>query len=86
METVEMNRKASELLSIWDPYDFGSGKYGAEITEVLAALQGIDDPTDLAKSIQLIYESFHEQWIPIEKCVEISYKLLAVKFEAKRII
>ena len=86
LETVEMNRKAGKLLEKWDPFGFGEGQYETEVAHVLAVLQGIDNPTDLAKNIQRIYEISFEQWIPIEKCVEVSYKLLAIKFEAKCII
>ncbi|HBT70791.1 MAG TPA: DUF1871 domain-containing protein, partial [Lysinibacillus sp.] len=36
--------------------------------------------------IQETYEHSFEQWIPFEDCVAISYKLIAIKFEAKCII
>lgn len=86
MDTIEMNRRAGKLLEKWDPFSIGEGEYDTEVADVLVALQGLDHPSDLAKSIQLIYEFSFGQWIPIEKCIEISYKLLAIKFEAKCII
>ncbi|WP_372868830.1 DUF1871 family protein [Planomicrobium okeanokoites] len=46
----------------------------------------LDDPSGLAKQIQSIYQISFGIWIPLEKCVAVSYKLLALKFEAKNII
>lgn len=86
MENIEMNRKAVKILQLWDPFNIGSEAYDTETADVVAALQGIDHPTELAKRIQIIYEHSFEQWIPIEKCVQIAYKLIAVKFEAKCIV
>lgn len=86
MENIEMNRKCVQLLQQWDPFKFGEESYDTETADVVAALQGIDDPTDLAKVIQRVYEYSFEQWIPFEDCVAIAYKLIAVKFEAKCII
>ncbi|MFP3918323.1 DUF1871 family protein [Lysinibacillus telephonicus] len=86
MENIEMNQKAIELLKQWDPFQLGVDSYDTECADVVAALQGIDDPSKLAKVIQTTYEHSFEQWIPIEKCVAISYKLIAIKFEAKCIV
>lgn len=86
MENIEMNRKCVQVLQQWDPFKFGEESYDTETADVVAALQGIDDPSELAKVIQKVYEYSFEQWIPIEDCVSISYKLIAVKFEAKCII
>ncbi|WP_179966070.1 MULTISPECIES: DUF1871 family protein [Lysinibacillus] len=86
MENIIMNQKAIALLKKWDPFEVGVDSYDAEAADVVAALQGIDDPTKLAKIIQNVYEYSFEQWIPFEKCVAISYKLIAIKFEAKCII
>lgn len=86
MDTIEMNRRAGELLKKWDPFSVGEEQYDIEVADVLTALQGMDHPTDLAKAIQRIYKFSFKQWIPIEKCVDVSYKLLAIKFEAKCII
>lgn len=81
-----MNRKAVHILEEWDPFEMGDFTYDTEAADVVAELQHIDDPTVLGKRIQEIYEQSFERWIPIEKCIEISYKLLAVKFEAKCIV
>lgn len=83
MDITEMNRRAAQLLEEWDPFNLGEGQYDTEIGEVLANFQSIDHPTDLAKSIQMTYESSFARWIPIEKCMDLSYKLFAVKYEAK---
>lgn len=81
-----MNRKCVHLLEEWDPFAIGTANYETETADVVAALQGIDDPSELAKVIQTVYEYSFEQWIPIEKCVAVAYKLIAIKFEAKCII
>ncbi|WP_193769056.1 DUF1871 family protein [Metasolibacillus meyeri] len=86
MENIEMNQKAVKVLEEWDPFQLGEGNYDTEAADVVAALQGIDDPSDLAKVIQAVYEHSYEQWIPFEHCVEMAYKLIAIKFEAKCII
>lgn len=86
METHEMNRRAVRVLEEWDPFSIGEDKYTAEIVEVVAQLHLLDHPSDLAKQIQKIYEFSFEKWIPLEKCVDISYKLLGLKYEAKCII
>lgn len=86
MENIEMNQNCVRVLQQWDPFNLGEESYDTEIADVVAALQGIDDPSELAKIIQTVYEYSFEQWIPIEDCVTVSYKLIAVKFEAKCII
>ncbi|MET0785270.1 MAG: DUF1871 family protein [Paenisporosarcina sp.] len=86
METIEMNRRAVLILASWDPFQLGTDAYDTETADVVAALQGIDHPTDLAKRIQSIYEHSFEKWIPLEQCMQIAYKLIAVKFEAKCIV
>ena len=86
MDTIEMNRKAIWALQEWDPFNLGVDGYETETADVVADLQNIDHPSELAKRIQEIYEHSFEQWIPLEKCVEISYKLIALKYEMKCII
>ncbi|MFF5995880.1 DUF1871 family protein [Lysinibacillus sp. KU-BSD001] len=86
MENIEMNKKAVWMLLHWDPFKIGKDGYDTETADVVAALQGIDNPSDLAKVIQNVYEHSFEQWIPFEECVEMARKLIAVKFEAKCII
>ena len=86
MHTLEMNKKAITLLEEWDPFNEGKKAYELEIVDVVAELQHLDHPTDLAKRIREIYEHSYEMWIPIENCVQISYKLLAIKYEAKCIV
>ncbi|WOV83412.1 DUF1871 family protein [Sporosarcina jeotgali] len=86
MQTAEINKKAMILLEEWDPFLEGPDAYEQEIVEVVADLHVMDHPTDLAKRIREIYEHSHALWIPLEECMQISYKLLAVKFEAKCII
>ncbi|MEO4054325.1 DUF1871 family protein [Solibacillus sp. CAU 1738] len=86
MENIQMNQRAVLTLAYWDPFKIGSDGYDTETADVVAALQGIDDPSDLAKVIQRVYEHSFERWIPFEQCVEMAYKLIAIKFEAKCII
>lgn len=86
MGTNEMNRRAARVMEEWDPFGIGEDLYGREILAVLVQLDVLDHPSDLAKQIQTIYESSFDKWIPLEKCVDVSYKLLALKYEAKCII
>lgn len=86
LQTVEMNKKAVALLQEWDPFQMGKEAYELEIVDVVTELHHLDHPTELAKRIQEIYEHSYELWIPIEKCVQMSYKLLAIKYEAKCIV
>ncbi len=86
MDAVEMNKRAVRLLEKWDPLEKGTKAYELEILEVVKELQQLDDPVDLAKKIREIYEGSYKIWVPIEKCVHIAYKLLALKFEAKNIV
>lgn len=86
MEISEMNWRVVRILKEWDPFAIGEELYDAEIADVVAQLHLLDHPSDLAKQIQAIYEFSFEKWIPLEKCVDVSYKLLALKYEAKCII
>ncbi|MGH2319442.1 DUF1871 family protein [Planococcus sp. SE5232] len=86
MNTSEMNRRAVAVLEDWDPFAIGSELYGTEIEKVIVQLHVLDHPSELAKQIQSIYEISFDKWIPLEQCVEISYKLIAFKYEAKHII
>lgn len=86
MDNILMNQKALKTLQQWDPFHIGEENYDTESADVVAALQGIDDPTKLANVIRVVYEHSFEQWIPFEECVDISYKLIAIKFEAKCIV
>lgn len=86
MQTVDINKKAALLLKQWDPFQQGEHAYDAEIADVVAELHQVDHPADLAKRIRNVYEHTHEIWIPLENCMEISYKLIAVKYEANSIV
>lgn len=81
-----MNRRAGTVMEEWDPFSIGSKRYNNEIAVVVEHLQVLDHPSELAKKIQSIYESTFKKWIPLEQCVDVSYKLLAIKYEAKSII
>ncbi|MBQ0139055.1 MAG: DUF1871 family protein [Kurthia sp.] len=83
MDVIVMNRKAIHIIQNWNPFKLDDFSYETEAADVVAVLQNVDDPSILGKKIQEIFEQSFEQWIPFEKCVEISYKLLALKFEAK---
>lgn len=86
MDMIEMHGKAIKLLESWSPFKVKEFTYHDEVERVINALQQLDSPTDLGKTIQTIYEKSFTVWIPFETCVEISYKLLALKFEAKNIL
>ena len=82
MDIKEMNFKLVVLLQEWDPFNIGEEAYDTEIAEVIEATHKLHHPSDLAKRIQSIYEFSHQQWIPLQDCTKISYKLLAVKMNA----
>lgn len=82
----EMNKSACRVIEAWSPLPAAAGQVDKTAERVVAELAELDYPTDLAKAIQSIYWATYDQWIPFEQCVAISYKLLAVKYEAKCII
>jgi hypothetical protein len=86
MATVDMKKQAQSIMEEWDPFSLGNIHYQTEIALVCAQLDALDDPSKLAKQIQHIYQDASGMWIPFEKCVTVSYKLLALKFQAKQII
>ncbi|HLR11626.1 MAG TPA: DUF1871 family protein [Sporosarcina sp.] len=86
MDLHEMNRKAVNLLEQWDPFQQEKEAYEETIKAVVEALDLHDHPMDLAKSMRMIYEQSFHLWIPIEDCVQVAYKLLALKYEAKSIV
>lgn len=86
MNLHEMNRKAVNLLEQWDPFKQGREAYKETSEAVVKALYMHDHPMELAKSMRTIYEEHFHLWIPIENCVQVAYKLLALKYEAKSIV
>ncbi|WP_010306515.1 DUF1871 family protein [Kurthia senegalensis] len=86
MDTIQMNQKAVRIVVQWNPFNLEGFDYATEAADVVAALQTIDDPSELGKVIQNVYEQSFEEWIPLEKCVDISYKLIGLKFETKCVI
>lgn len=86
MDLIKMNQKAIKIVEKWNPFNMENFSYETEAADVVEALQFIDDPSDMGKKIQEIYALSFEKWIPFEKCVALSYKLLAVKFAAKNIV
>ena len=50
MDTIEMNRKAIWALQEWDPFNLGVDSYETETADVVADLQNIDHPSELAKT------------------------------------
>lgn len=81
MENVELNRAAVKALAQWDPFHLGADSYDTETADVVAALQGINDPATLAKVIQQVYEHSFEEWIPLEQCTDIARQLVKIKHE-----
>lgn len=79
MENVEMNRTAVDLIAQWDPFNLGAHSYDTETADVVAALQGINEASALAKVIREVYEHSFEQWIPMEKCEEMAQQLVLLK-------
>lgn len=76
-----MNQAAVKLLQEWDPFQLGEDNYDTEAADVVAALQGMDDASALAKLIQTVYELSFEQWIPLEECAQMASQLIMLKGE-----
>ena len=82
MENIELNRKAVRILEEWDPFQLGTESYETETADVVAALQGITQTLELAEVIQSVYEYSFEQWIPLDDCLTIADKLIALRHQA----
>ncbi|MBM7586258.1 hypothetical protein JOC86_002800 [Bacillus pakistanensis] len=81
---MEQNMRATnEMLFItlqeWDPFSIGKEGYDTEIADSIAAVHRMDHPNELAKKIQEIYEFSFEEWIPMESCLKVAYKLIEIK-------
>ena len=79
MDNIEMNQMAVKMLEDWDPLNYGPEAYDTETADIVAAMQGITDATELAQVMQEVYEFSYAQHVPIESCIEMSEKLLALK-------
>ena len=82
MENSNLNRKAVQLLATWDPFQLGEESYETETADVVAALQGITETLKLAEIIQNVYEYSFERWIPLEDCLNMAEKLIALRHQA----
>ncbi|MBM7651912.1 DUF1871 family protein [Neobacillus cucumis] len=76
---VATNLQFVDLLNQWDPFHLEHGDYEPEIADTIQAVHELDDPLNLAKRIQSIYEFSFEKVIPIEECLQISKDLLVIK-------
>ena len=79
MQRVETNLMLVDLLNEWNPFGIGAGNYETEIADTIQAVHGMDDPNQLAKEIQAIYEFSFEQMIPIDACRKMAIQLLIIK-------
>jgi hypothetical protein len=76
---LQTNLQYVELLNEWDPFQLKTGSYDTEIADTIQAVHELNDPTQLAKRIQEIYEFSFEKMIPMASCLKISNKLLVIK-------
>ncbi|WP_445492388.1 DUF1871 family protein [Niallia sp. 03133] len=79
MTNQEMNIEMVRILNEWDPFQIGEGNYETEIADCIQAVHDIDLTEALAVKIQSIYEFSFEEYIPMDKCMDISKKLLLIK-------
>jgi hypothetical protein len=79
MENQDINRQIVAFLNEWDPFGLGEGNYDTEIADVMQALHYFDNRSLLAKDIRRIYEFSFEEFIPMEKCLEVADHLLLLK-------
>ncbi|MDP4085670.1 MAG: DUF1871 family protein [Bacillota bacterium] len=76
---LQINHQLVDALNEWDPFKLGYGNYETEIADVIQAVHEWDEILGLAKKIQVIYECSFEDFIPLDKCMEIANKLLMIK-------
>lgn len=79
MEIQQTNLLLVHTLDQWDPFGIGPGNYDTEIADSVQAVHDLDNRDKLARKIQSIYEFSFEEIIPLEKCKEISARLLDIK-------
>ncbi|MBD1382576.1 DUF1871 family protein [Metabacillus arenae] len=82
MEKKLANEKIIEILTRWDPLNYGEGFYETEVIDVLQAVHVMDNSKGLARKIQAIYEFTSEQIIPLNECEKMALRLLQVKNES----
>lgn len=82
MEAQNANIRMMELLMSWDPLGFGEGAYETESVDIIQAAHLIDEPKQLGKKIQEIFEFTSEELIPIKECERIANLLLLIKNKA----
>ena len=76
---LQANLQYVDVLSEWDPFRLTNGGYDTEIADTIQAIHELDDPDELARRIQSIYEFSFEKVIPIEECLKIASELLVIK-------
>ena len=76
---LQANLQYVDVLSEWDPFRLTNGGYDTEIADTIQAIHELDDPDELARRIQRIYEFSFEKVIPIEECLKIASELLVIK-------
>jgi hypothetical protein len=76
---MKTNLQFVDLLNEWDPFKLKNGYYDTEIADTIQAIHELDQPDQLAKRIQSIYEFSFEKTIPIDECLKIAKELLVIK-------
>lgn len=76
---IQTNLKYVDILNEWNPFQLVDEGYEPEIADVIQAVHELDQPLQLAKRIQNIYEFSFEKVIPLDKCLEVANQLLAIK-------
>lgn len=76
---LQTNLQFVDLLNEWDPFHLKRGSYDTEIADTIQAVHELNEPVQLAKRIQTIYEFSFEKVIPMDSCLKISKGLLAIK-------
>lgn len=79
MQLQQINLQLVDVLNEWDPFEIGGGNYDTEIADTIQVVHTLDEKEKLARKIQAIYEFSFEKIIPLENCLLIAGKLLAIK-------
>ncbi|WP_040203867.1 DUF1871 family protein [Neobacillus jeddahensis] len=76
---IHTNLQLVDVLNEWDPFHINGGGYDTEIADTIQAVHVLNDPAALAGRIQTIYGFSFEKVIPMDQCLKIAERLLAIK-------
>ncbi|MCF7616810.1 YugE family protein [Bacillus sonorensis] len=79
MEESQAAVQIIQTVKKWDPFQAGQDFYETEAAEIVQAVYTEDDPEQLGKTIQAVFEVSFDQVLPLEDCIKLAEKLLVIK-------